>query len=105
MEIKREDQLIRWLRITGKAMRWLLITLVIVMALSILFVLYLRSQPLPKIDINETTTIYGADQTVIAALYKEKTASFCHWRKFLKSYSRHPSQSRTGSSMTIPALT
>ncbi|MFT9849185.1 transglycosylase domain-containing protein [Aneurinibacillus sp. REN35] len=76
MEIKREDQFIRWLRIAGKAMRWLLITLVIITALSILFVLYLRSQPLPKTDINETTTIYGADNTVIAALYKGENRVF-----------------------------
>ncbi|MCC3377907.1 hypothetical protein LKX83_33235, partial [Cohnella sp. REN36] len=57
-------------------MRWLLITLVIITALSILFVLYLRSQPLPKTDINETTTIYGADNTVIAALYKGENRVF-----------------------------
>ncbi|GEN35306.1 MULTISPECIES: transglycosylase domain-containing protein [Aneurinibacillus] len=76
MEIKQEDQLIRWLRIAGKTVRWLLIALLILAALLSLFILYLRSQPLPKTDINETTTIYGADNTVIATLYKGENRVF-----------------------------
>jgi 1A family penicillin-binding protein len=76
LEIKQEEQLIRWLRIAGKTARWLLITLVVLAALLSLFVLYLRSQPLPKTDINETTTIYGADNAVIATLYEGENRVF-----------------------------
>jgi 1A family penicillin-binding protein len=76
LEIKQEDQLIRWFRIISKAARWLMITLVILAALSFLFILYLRSQPLPETPVNETTTIYGANNTVIAMLYQGQNRVF-----------------------------
>ncbi|HBI02979.1 MAG TPA: carboxypeptidase [Paenibacillaceae bacterium] len=38
--------------------------------LFLFLVLYLRSQPLPESRINETTTVYGEGNQVIAALYK-----------------------------------
>lgn len=39
-------------------------------ALFIFLLLYLRSQPLPQSRINETTTVFGEGNQVIAALYK-----------------------------------
>ncbi|BAU26418.1 1A family penicillin-binding protein [Aneurinibacillus soli] len=76
MEIKREDPLVRWLRIAGRCVRYLAIASVLFAVLAGLFLLYLRSQPLPQTDLNETTTIYGADSSVIATLYKGENRVF-----------------------------
>ncbi|MED0757298.1 PBP1A family penicillin-binding protein [Aneurinibacillus thermoaerophilus] len=76
MEIKQEDQLIRWLKIVGKTTKYFFIALIVLAALFALFILYLRSQPLPETTINETTTIYGTDHSVIATLYKGENRVF-----------------------------
>lgn len=76
MEIKREEPLVRWLRIAGRTVRYLAIGATLFAAIAGLFLLYLRSQPLPQTDLNETTTIYGADSSVIATLYKGENRVF-----------------------------
>ncbi len=70
MEVIRETGLIRWYRRIKRLFVMLFLTVAFGLIALISLVLYLRSQPLPAVDILETTTIYGADEQVIDTLYQ-----------------------------------
>ncbi|WP_047150739.1 transglycosylase domain-containing protein [Aneurinibacillus tyrosinisolvens] len=76
MEVKQEVQLARWFRSLGRVLRYIFIGLAVAALLGLFFILYLRSQPLPATTINETTTIYGEGDQVIATLYKGENRVF-----------------------------
>ncbi|WP_027415254.1 transglycosylase domain-containing protein [Aneurinibacillus terranovensis] len=76
MEIIQENQLVRWFKILKKAFRYGLIAFMVTAILFGVFLLYLRSQPLPPMPINETTTMYGSGGQVIATLYKGENRTF-----------------------------
>ncbi|WP_126428958.1 transglycosylase domain-containing protein [Brevibacillus marinus] len=70
MEVVREAPLIRWLRWLKRLFKFAIFSVLLGSFLILLVVLYLRSQPLPEANINQTTTIYAADGQVLDVLHR-----------------------------------
>jgi penicillin-binding protein 2D len=87
MEVIPENRLIRWYRTLKKTLRYFILGSALLAGVLILFLLYLRSQPLPPVAINETTTLYGDNGQVIATLYKGENRTFVPLDK-IPSYMR-----------------
>ncbi len=70
MEVIREPSLIRWLRFTKRLLKFGFFTILSLAFLTLLFVLYLRSQPMPAATINQTTTLFAANGEVLDRIHQ-----------------------------------
>ncbi|WCK54388.1 PBP1A family penicillin-binding protein [Aneurinibacillus sp. Ricciae_BoGa-3] len=87
MEVIPEHRLVRWYRTFKKTLRYFMLGSAILAGALTLFLLYLRSKPLPPVSISETTTMYGDNGQVIATLYKGENRTFIPLDK-IPSYMR-----------------
>lgn len=76
MEIVRENRFIRLVRFCVKLLILLLSFLMLLTSLSIVGLLYLRSQPLPAHQIQETTTIYAMDGQVLDMIHQGQNRTY-----------------------------
>ncbi|MDA5108213.1 MULTISPECIES: transglycosylase domain-containing protein [Brevibacillus] len=70
MEVIREAPLLRYLRWAKKFVKLLILSLLCCSFAILLLILYLRSQPLPAVSINQTTTIYAGNGEVLDTLHR-----------------------------------
>lgn len=70
MEVMREAPLLRYLRLVKKFVKFLILSLLCGSFALLMLILYLRSQPLPEVFINQTTTIYAENGEVIDTLHR-----------------------------------
>jgi len=70
MEVIRETPLLRWLRWIKKLVKLTVFGLLSGSFVLLLLILFLRSQPLPAISINQTTTIYAQNGEIMDNLHK-----------------------------------
>lgn len=70
MEVMREAPLIRYLRLAKKFVKFLILSLLCCSFAALMLILYLRSQPLPEVFINQTTTIYAENGEVLDTLHR-----------------------------------
>lgn len=76
MEIVRENRFIRLLRLCVKLLILLLSFFMFLTSLTIVGLLYLRSQPLPAHQIQETTTIYAVDGQVLDMIHQGQNRTY-----------------------------
>ncbi|GAB7387860.1 PBP1A family penicillin-binding protein [Bacillaceae bacterium] len=69
MEVIRETSFARWFRLLRQLCLAGAVSLLLLAGSLLLLVLWLRSQPLPPLSVQETTTIYAADGQVIDTLH------------------------------------
>ncbi|CAJ1000871.1 MULTISPECIES: transglycosylase domain-containing protein [Bacillales] len=70
MEVIREAPLLRYLRWAKKFIKLFILSLLCCSFAALLLILYLRSQPLPAVSINQTTTIYASNGEVLDTLHR-----------------------------------
>ncbi|GAA0357761.1 transglycosylase domain-containing protein [Bacillus horti] len=70
MQVIRESKVVRLFRWIGRLSVIAIILLLLCAALAILGLLFLRSQPLPPSQVQETTTIYAADGEIMDTIHK-----------------------------------
>ncbi|MGD8190396.1 transglycosylase domain-containing protein [Brevibacillus ginsengisoli] len=61
MEVVREPRIIRWLRRLKQLLKLTVMSTLVGAFVILMFILYLRSQPLPATTIHQTTTIYASN--------------------------------------------
>lgn len=86
MEVIRESRVARLFRWIGRLTILAITIILICAALVILGLLYLRSQPLPPSELQETTTVYAADGQAIDTIHKGQNrvyVSIQEWPKHL----------------------
>jgi 1A family penicillin-binding protein len=76
MEVIREPRMIRLVRWMTKLFILSFISTIIVSALIVVGLLYLRSQPLPSYLLQETTTIYAADGQVLDSIHQGQNRTY-----------------------------
>lgn len=70
MEVIRESRVARFFRWLGRLILLAIILFLLGASIIIFGFLFLRSQPLPPSELQETTTVYAADGQVIDAIHK-----------------------------------
>ncbi|MDQ0339353.1 1A family penicillin-binding protein [Caldalkalibacillus uzonensis] len=76
MEVIHESWLVRFLKWLTKVLLFTFIMTILLSSILLLSLLYLRSQPLPPFQIQETTTIYSADGEIIDQIYQGQNRTF-----------------------------
>lgn len=76
MEVVREPMMLRLVRWFGRLFIFSLSMAMLLIAIIIIGLLYLRSQPLPPYLIHETTTIYAADGQVIDTVHQGQNRTY-----------------------------
>lgn len=76
MEIVQESRFIRVIRICVKLIMLLLSFMMFVTSITIVALLYLRSQPLPPYQIQETTTIYAEDGQILDMIHQGQNRTY-----------------------------
>lgn len=76
MEVVQEKRLIRLFRWLSKLFVITLSCMLLLASIMILTLLYLRSQPLPPAQIEETTTIYAADGQILDQVHQGQNRTY-----------------------------
>lgn len=70
MEVVREPSIIRCLRFVKKLLKFCMMSVLLGAFFTLLFILYLRSQPLPTASIHQTTTIFASNGQALDTIHQ-----------------------------------
>lgn len=70
MEVVREAKIIRWFRRVKQFLKLVVMSTLVGAFAILLFILYLRSQPLPAASIHQTTTIYASNGQALDEIHQ-----------------------------------
>ncbi|WP_025025839.1 transglycosylase domain-containing protein [Caldalkalibacillus mannanilyticus] len=76
MEVIREPRMVRLVKWISKLFIFFFILTILLTAVVIIGLLYLRSQPLPTHHLQETTTIYAADGQIIDTIHQGQNRTY-----------------------------